>query len=347
MIDIFCRGLFLLLVGLCGLLGDDVSRFSRREMLNYLLDPSKYDPRIPPDYEQDHPTNVTLQIYLLSFDTVNEAGMEYSLTIYLRQKWVDHRLQFTDYNRSDWLELDTRRIHNVWVPDTFFRNEKRASFHNVTVPNRLIHIYKNGTINYSLKLSLTLGCQMNLVEYPLDYQECPMILQSYAYSTDNVVFSWTDVKPISIQPEIQLPQFFIEGYYIEECHSLFEKNFACIRASFQLRRAIGYFIVQVYIPSIMIVILSWISFWIDVEAVPARISLGVLTVLTMTTQSSGAQSSLPKVSYIKAIDVWMAMCLFFVFAALLEFAYVNVVTRRRTKQLLLLKAKLDNDQVRF
>jgi len=75
--------------------------------------------------------------------------------------------------------------------------------------------------------------------------------------------------------------------------------------------------------------LSWVSFWIDVDATPARISLGVLTVLTMTTQSSGARSQLPRVSYVKAIDVWMATCLFFVFAALVEFAYANVLLRRK------------------
>lgn len=67
------------------------------------------------------------------------------------------------------------------------------------------------------------------------------------------------------------------------------------------------------------------------DAVPARISLGVLCVLTMTTQSSGIRNSLPRVSYIKAIDVWMSMGLVFVFAALLEYAYINVQTRRHVK----------------
>ena len=83
-----------------------------------------------------------------------------------------------------------------------------------------------------------------------------------------------------------------------------------------------------YIPSILVVVLSWISFWLNVNAVPGRISLGVLTVLTMTTQSGGVNSSLPTVSYTKAIDIWMSTCLLFVFLALIEFAVANVLVRK-------------------
>ena len=107
--------------------------------------------------------------------------------------------------------------------------------------------------------------------------------------------------------------------------------FPCLQITFVLRRDIGFFVIQVYMPTMMIVILSWVSFWINVDAIPARVSLGLLTVLTMTTMSTGANSSLPRVSYIKGIDIWMSMCLLFVFSALLEFAVVNVISRKRGK----------------
>jgi len=86
--------------------------------------------------------------------------------------------------------------------------------------------------------------------------------------------------------------------------------YPCLEIEFILRRDIGYFLIQVYVPSMLIVILSWVSFWISVDASPARVSIGLLTVLTTTTMSSGARASLPRVSYIKAIDVWMIVCLF-------------------------------------
>jgi len=109
--------------------------------------------------------------------------------------------------------------------------------------------------------------------------------------------------------------------------------FPCLEIAFFLRRDIGYFFIQHYIPSLLVVILSWVSFWINVDASPARVSIGLLTVLTSTTQSTGVNASLPRVNYVKAIDVWMSACLVFVFAALVEYAMVNVYARRRLAQL--------------
>ncbi|CAL4069877.1 unnamed protein product, partial [Meganyctiphanes norvegica] len=93
--------------------------------------------------------------------------------------------------------------------------------------------------------------------------------------------------------------------------------------SYTKEMVICYFFYRTYLPSILIVMLSWVSFWINHEATSARVSLGITTVLTMTTISTGVRSSLPRISYVKAIDIYLVMCFVFVFAALLEYSAVN------------------------
>jgi len=49
------------------------------------------------------------------------------------------------------------------------------------------------------------------------------------------------------------------------------------------------------------------------------------SLLTLSTQHANSQKSLPPVSYIKAIDVFMSGCTVFVFLSLMEYALVNIV----------------------
>jgi hypothetical protein len=82
---------------------------------------------------------------------------------------------------------------------------------------------------------------------------------------------------------------------------------------------------QVYVPSMVIVILSWVSFWINADASAARALIGLFTVLTITLVNGGARASLPKMSYITAIDLWMIGCLVFVISSVIEYVVVNVL----------------------
>ena len=51
--------------------------------------------------------------------------------------------------------------------------------------------------------------------------------------------------------------------------------------------------------------MSWVSFWLNRGAAPARVGLGVTTVLTMTTLMASVNAALPKISYMKSIDIYL------------------------------------------
>ena len=44
---------------------------------------------------------------------------------------------------------------------------------------------------------------------------------------------------------------------------------------------------------------------------------------------STSAANLPKVSYIKFIDIWFLVCTCFIFFSLMEFALVNIISRRK------------------
>ncbi|XP_078071592.1 glycine receptor subunit alpha-3 isoform X5 [Mustelus asterias] len=299
---------------------------------------SGYDARIRPNFKGP-PVNVSCNIFINSFGSIAETTMDYRLNIFLRQQWNDPRLAYSEYP-DDSLDLDPSMLDSIWKPDLFFANEKGANFHEVTTENKLLRIFKNGVVLYSIRLTLILSCPMDLKNFPMDVQTCIMQLESFGYTMNDLIFEWDEDKPVQTADGLTLPQFLLkEEKDLRYCTKHYNTGrFTCIEVRFHLERQMGYYLIQMYIPSLLIVILSWVSFWINMDAAPARVALGITTVLTMTTQSSGSRASLPKVSYVKAIDIWMAVCLLFVFSALLEYAAVNFVSRQH-KELLRLRRR--------
>ncbi|XP_021203398.1 glutamate-gated chloride channel-like isoform X7 [Bombyx mori] len=252
---------------------------------------------------------------------------EYSVQLTFREQWLDERLKFNNLGgRLKYLTLT--EANRVWMPDLFFSNEKEGHFHNIIMPNVYIRIFPNGTVLYSIRISLTLSCPMNLKLYPLDKQTCSLRMASYGWTTDDLVFLWKEGDPVQVVKNLHLPRFTLEKFRTDYCNSKTNTGeYSCLKVDLLFKREFSYYLIQIYIPCCMLVIVSWVSFWLDQGAVPARVSLGVTTLLTMATQSSGINASLPPVSYTKAIDVWTGVCLTFVFGALLEFALVNYASR--------------------
>lgn len=114
---------------------------------------------------------------------------------------------------------------------------------------------------------------------------------------------------------------FVKYYFFNILFYYISGNFTFLSAKFIFTRRLTGAIFNVYIPSTLVVLLSWISFWVDVEAVPARVTLGVTSLLTLTTQVVQVHSGLPPISYLTAMDIWLFACLIGVFSVLVEFAF--------------------------
>ncbi|XP_055034238.1 gamma-aminobutyric acid receptor subunit beta-2a isoform X2 [Misgurnus anguillicaudatus] len=283
-----------------------------------------YDIRLRPDFG-GAPVAVGMNIDIASIDMVSEVNMDYTLTMYFQQAWRDKRLSYSEIPLN--LTLDNRVADQLWVPDTYFLNDKKSFVHGVTVKNRMIRLHPDGTVLYGLRITTTAACMMDLRRYPLDEQNCTLEIESYGYTTDDIEFYWRGGNgAVTGVERIELPQFSIVDYKLISKNVVFSTgSYPRLSLSFKLKRNIGYFILQTYMPSILITILSWVSFWINYDASAARVALGITTVLTMTTINTHLRETLPKIPYVKAIDMYLMGCFVFVFLALLEYAFVNYI----------------------
>lgn len=300
----------------------EVSRSDKLSLPGFENLTAGYNKFLRPNFGGD-PVRIALTLDIASISSISESNMDYTATIYLRQRWTDPRLVF-EGNKS--FTLDARLVEFLWVPDTYIVESKKSFLHEVTVGNRLIRLFSNGTVLYALRITTTVTCNMDLSKYPMDTQTCKLQLESWGYDGNDVEFTWLrgndSVRGLE---SLRLAQYTIQQYFTLVTVSQQETgNYTRLVLQFELRRNVLYFILETYVPSTFLVVLSWVSFWISLDSVPARTCIGVTTVLSMTTLMIGSRTSLPNTNcFIKAIDVYLGICFSFVFGALLEYAVAH------------------------
>ncbi|XP_072754835.1 gamma-aminobutyric acid receptor subunit alpha-6 isoform X1 [Anoplolepis gracilipes] len=304
-------------------LNDIVSKNITLVLENLLMN---YENSQLPTHGKGMPTVVKTNILIRSMGPVSELDMDYSMDCYFRQSWRDSRLSFLGPIKS--LSLSIKMLERIWRPDTYFYNGKHSYVHTITVPNKLLRISQDGDILYSMRLTIKAKCPMELRNFPMDRQSCPLIMGSYAYTSGQLVYEWQEGSSVNFVPGMALSQFDLMGSpYRNLTFVRREGEFSVLQVSFNLQRHTGYFLIQVYVPCVLIVVLSWVSFWIHREATSDRVGLGITTVLTLSTISLDSRTDLPKVRYATALDWFLLMSFGYCIATLLEFAGVHYFTK--------------------
>ena len=105
-------------------------------------------------------------------------------------------------------------------------------------------------------------------------------------------------------------------------------SYSTLIISFNFKRRIGYYVIQVFFPDILVVAISWIVFWLDQDDMGGRVGLGITTILTIMFLLGSVNMSLPRVSYPKAIDWYLIGSFLFVFLVVMECILVYILRPR-------------------
>ncbi|VDO53303.1 unnamed protein product [Haemonchus placei] len=281
-----------------------------RDFLQFLRK-IRYDHRQCPDDEHGGPVTINVSIVVSNVRSVSEVTMDYSIEMFYREAWRDPRLKYSRAKFKNKTEISLHESYSnfLWHPDTF-------------VPNAIAskNPRKQSITHRSLlRIKAIIVPGMDLTLFPFDSQLCKLGIESYGYTADQVRYVWSQgrIKALILH-KIRLPDFQIKESFVTSDYS---RLYVC----FVFSRSAGFCFLQLIIPSTAVVITSWVSLWMENEtSFQDMISI----ILTITFLLFSYNEVMPRVSYIKAMDVYLGVCFCIVFCSLIKLAIIKYMRQR-------------------
>lgn len=173
--------------------------------------------------------------------------------------------------------------------------------------------YEGGVVRNTMRYYLTLQEGMNYKWYPFDAHMWNFDMNSFSQTSDKMVF-----KPgyVITDPGFETPVFEFGKNEMQvrviDAPLFPGQNFSTVRVAIVAKRLTSNAFQNIIFPLIVVVMLSYMSYWVTIAALPARAAMCIISILTTLVISGTVSVMLPKISYTTWIDVFINTVLFFV-----------------------------------
>lgn len=290
-----------------------------------------YDKNLPWTI-RNQPTVISPRIDILRIGDITMDNV-FSVDLYFVQRWLEPRLQSLLPGNLTSIRIRGRLLlQKLWLPDTIIRNSQESQ-HPDDFPqdkDDVVILYRNGTIDFVSRIRAICFCEVDLTQYPFDSQGCKVEFESLNYEVNELVYKPEDpifarMAPNSIHPS----KFKLKADRLSHCKQTTLKyyggeSFSSFCISICFKRNPASVVIRSHIPAALIVLSSFVGFFICPSQVPGRVTLAITCFLVMVTL--GLTLRTPEGqddSVVTAVDIYQIICIILVFATLIEFAVVH------------------------
>jgi len=320
-----------------------ISTVSQRRLAWCL--PEDYDRKKPPfaerlsrDSNQASKMNIHYAFSIREVSEVVDNEQTLQLPMYFSVAWREDRLT-VDSGHPAWegsitgpanqSTEDAETLKLFWKPNLEIYGLQEFKKHSILNQMAGLRISRDKVITYDIKATVEISCQMNFDNYPFDDHVCTFQVGSYFYDKNSVTCTSEFYDPGSsksniVQRNLQHSVRFRKLRTSKRVVKLQSGEYAACGFEVLLERKHQPLIYQIYIPCILFVTVSWISFIIDPKVIPGRMSLLVILFLVIINVFNNVRSSAPSSgsSELNAIDGFIMTCIFMIFSAIIEYALV-------------------------
>ncbi|XP_076058656.1 uncharacterized protein LOC143035676 [Oratosquilla oratoria] len=315
----------------------DDSDESQCEIVNF---PEDYRSKLPPRPV----SNLALPISInVSMDTINidTTTMLVSVSYNLRMSWFDNRLSYNNLKVLTRLNtLASEQVDVLWRPIIGFINTDEIQHTHVdqeavTViirddinfvrdfsnPNE-VEIYSGDTnpVSTTRKYSTVYTCNFDLVLYPFDIQSCFLQLKILSASSEYIIFNQTNSFVDYLGPT-SLIEYGIGGIDLLVNNAT---QYSEARVRIELIRRYGYAMLNIYIPSLTLLTISYVTLFFRPTIFEVRVMTALTALLVLATLFTQVSASLPKTSYFKMVDIWLLFCIIVIFIIIIWHTIIDI-----------------------
>jgi len=312
------------------------------ELRQYLF--SSYDKNVRPvDNVMDN-VSLTMGLAAQTLESFNQKEESIMLNIWLRMNWIDTNLDWDleDYNIS-FLAVDPK---NVWVPDVELLNA--AALPELYTLEGGMMLYHSGEFMWSRPGIFKYSCQLELMEFPFDRQECVMRFGSWIFSDQYLDINPYPVssKAVDVLSTFSHSEWKFENVYItrelETRDCCPNESFPIMSYHFQFLRYPHYYKLSMAM-TITLVIVSFIIMLMEPDNV-SRTGTAVFIPLTILALQLTISNKIPVVGYFTLMDKFFLLCFVLSMFCSIESGIIYAMLTSKNKTLFkLIKKYVDPD----
>ena len=263
-----------------------------------------------PVTEEGKPTEIQVVGAILDVDKIDSTEQSFTLNFYSVYRWTDPRLA------HDGDGSITRAVSDIWNPRLTILNTQKHWANT----NGEAEISPEGVVTYRWHLFGSFSQPMALHNFPHDSHVFRVPIVAAGYRPDEV----------RLVPHPQIDSFVAEelsvaDWNISNMHGhtrdmtlVNDLTLPGFVFSFEGKRLVHHYVIKTIIPLSLIVMMSWVVFWINPEMAANRLSVAVTTVLTLIAFYIALSTQMPKIPYLTNLDKFLSVSTVLVFLALIE-----------------------------
>ena len=248
-----------------------------------------YNQYIRPNSDQSQQTVVTAMMHLISINGMDELSGTMSTVVYVDMTWKDPRMMWNKTEYSDVTQIIIPQ-KLVWKPDLVVTNPvkkvRKIGFEDIMVRYR-----DDGMAFWYTGDYLETSCDIDVTHFPFDRQVCTieMIPWNYRHRELQLLFA---------QNNVQLDNFTQNGEWIlykTAAERVGDGPFEYIYFKLYLERRSSFFIINLFIPVVLLVFLNCMVFLLSPDS-GERVGYAITCLLAITVYLSFVSGTIPKTS---------------------------------------------------